>query len=326
MSTSLIVLIPLVLLGVVTALCFVGCALQTISLPPDFTTYSDTTVLGNPNNVAYWPLWEKMDTVKAVDRKGGSDGNYIDPATTPAFYPWPAASVGGAPSAAGQGTLQLGQPGIVIGDFVQPANTPLATCIIVDGAFVNVPFNAAINPTKAFTLEAWVQVGWFDTDPFAFRAVMDCRNESPGQGFALYAAPAIGQSSDYHWQAFIGNGGAGGSFTTVTSADPIALMNAEPGPVYLAVTFDGQTLLLFVNGVESAKISPATYVANTSQPLWIGAGASFLPRRTQMQMPGTLSSPVFPWVGAIQDVALYNTALGGDVILTHFHNGGGNNP
>jgi Concanavalin A-like lectin/glucanases superfamily len=330
MSASSIVLIPIVLLGVVTALCFVGCVLNTHGNIPAFMTYSEITVLANPNNVAYWPLWEKLDTDPAVDRKGGNNGNYIDPTTMQKFYPWPSFSIPNPPnpdlfSAAGQGSLQLGQLAIVNGDYVQPANTTQATGMLVNGSFVAVPFNAAINPTPAFTLECWVQVGWFNTDPLAFRAVVDCRNDAPGQGFALYAAPDSDQSGNYHWQASIGNGGAGAAgFTTVTSADPPITLNTEAPPVYLAVTFDGQTLILFVNAQESAKINQATYVANTGQPLWIGAGAPFVPQRPQMM--GTLASPLFPWVGAIQDVAIYNIALDGGVILKHFDNGSGTNP
>jgi hypothetical protein len=335
MSASSVVLIPIVLFGVVTALCFVGCVLNThgSGLPPSFSTYSEITVLGNLNNIAYWPLWEKADTDPAIDRKGGNNGNYIDPATAPAgLYPWPAFSIPNPPnpdllSAAGQGSLQLGQLGIVTGDYVQPADTTQATGMLVNGAFVAVPFNAAINPTPAFTLECWVAVGWFDTDPLAFRAVVDCRNDSPGQGFALFAAPDSDQSGNYHWQAFIGNGGAGAAgFTSVTSTDPPITLNTEAPPVYLAVAFDGQTLILFVNGQESAKINQATYVANASQPLWIGAGAPFVPQRTPQTMPGVLGSPLFPWVGVIQDVALYDVALDGGVILTHYHNGTGTNP
>jgi hypothetical protein len=337
MSASLIVLIPIVLLGVVTALCFVGCVLNTHGLPPSFTAYSSTTVLGNVNNVAFWPLNETADSQPAHDLKGGNNGKYIDPNTAPSgFYPWPPFSIPDPPnpdivSAAGQGTITFGLAGIVTGDFgVQ--GTSQTTCIVVEGAVV--PVKPVINPTS-FTLEAWVRVDWSSTDPLAFRAVVDCRNDNPGQGFALLAAPDTDQSGNYHWQAFVGNGGSDpNSFTTVTSADPpIALStNVETGGTtfYLAVTFDAGTniLLLFVNGQEVGKTTPATYVPNASQPLWIGAGAPFVQQRGSPPPPppGTPASPLFPWVGVIQDVAIYNIALNGDVIATHFDNGNGNNP
>jgi hypothetical protein len=337
MSASLIVLVPIVLLGVVTALCFVGCVLHTYGLPPSFTAYTSTTVLGNVNNVAFWPLNEMADTDPAHDLKGGNDGKYIDPNTAPSgFYPWPSFSIKNPPnpdavSAAGQGTLTFQQPGIVNGDFGQQG-TAQQKCVVVNGAFVAVPFNAAINPAS-FTLECWVQVGWSSTDPLAFRAVVDCRNDNPGQGFALFAAPDADQSGNYHWQAFIGNGGSDpNSFTAVISADPPIVLNNDPESggttFYLAVTFDAvnNILLVFVNGQEAGKTTPATYIPNTSQPLWIGAGAPWVTQRAPQTMPGTVTSPLFPWVGAIQDVALYSVALNGDVIATHFDNGNGTNP
>jgi hypothetical protein len=84
-------------------------------------------------------------------------------------------------------------------------------------------------------------------------------------------------------------------------------------------------LILFVDGEQRGpKVTAATYAANTAQPLWIGAGAPYVPLRPQA--PGVLAGPLFPFEGAIQDVAIYNTALTSDVILTHYHNGNGTNP
>jgi hypothetical protein len=62
-------------------------------------------------------------------------------------------------------------------------------------------------------------------------------------------------------------------------------------------------------------------VPNTTKPLWIGAGVPCVPLRPQAL--GVLAGPLFPFVGAIQDVAIYNAALASDVILTHYQNGNG---
>ena len=129
MSASLVVLLPVILLGIVTTLCFAGCGFSGPNLPV-FTTYSDTTVLANPSVVAYWPLGEAADNVPAVDRTANPDnGQYIDPATTPAIYPWPASTLEDPPgpsvqSAAAPGSIAFAQPGIVAGDTVQPGNDP----------------------------------------------------------------------------------------------------------------------------------------------------------------------------------------------------------
>jgi hypothetical protein len=337
LSAPLIILVPFGLLAIVGLLCFVGCSFQPGAALPLWTTYTDGTVLANPAVVAYWPLGEVADTDPAVDRVAGHNGNYVDGATVPSLYPWPAYSVPNPPgpdvqSAAAPGTLALGQPGIVQGDSIQPGNQfdVRTDCIVVNGGYVNITFNAAFNPPTSFTIEAWVRVDWDANAPHAYRSVLDSRDTAAGgTGFAVYAKADDNMPGIYHWEAAIGNGGTGGAaFTLVPSDDPpITLYDSSlPAGVtyHLAVTFDGpsQTLILYVDGEQRGpKITPASYVPNTTQPLWIGAGGSYLPLRPQG--PGVVASPLFPYDGAIQDVAVYNAALTSDVVLLHYHNGNG---
>jgi hypothetical protein len=341
MSASLVVLLPVILLAIVTLLCFVGCGFsgQATGLSP-FTKYSDATVLANPAVVAYWPLREAGDNVPAADRTPNpNNGQYIDPTTLPAIYPWPAFSIDNTPnpniaSAAAPGSIVFAQPGIVPGDTIQPGNQLNARtpCLVVNGCYVNVPFNAKINPTTSFTVEAWVRVDWDKNAPHAWRAVLDARDFNPCRGFAIIAKADDNQPGIYHWLAVIGNGGTGAAgFTSATSDDPPIILNDPSLPngvtYHLAVTYDGpsQTLILFVDGEQRGpKINPATYVPNTTKPLWIGAGVPYVALRPQA--PGVLAGPLFPFVGAIQDVAIYNAALTSDVILTHYHNGNGTDP
>jgi hypothetical protein len=341
MSASLVVLLPVILLGIVGGLCFVGCGFSPSGLgAPAFTKYSDTTVLANAAVVAYWPLSETGDSLPAGDRAPNpDDGQYIDPTTLPAIYPWPDFSIGNAPgpnveSAAAPGSIAFAQPGIVAGDAVQPADDPgvRTPCVVVNGAYVNVPFNAKINPPTSFTLEAWVRVDWDKNAASAWRFVLDARTFDPCTGFAIIARADDGQPGIYHWMAIVGNGGTGtAGFTIAVSDDPPITLNDLSMPAgvtyYLAVTFDGpsQTLILFVDGEQRGpKINPAVYVPNTTSPLWIGAGAPYVPLRPQA--PGVVGGPLFPFVGAIQDVAVYNAALASDVILRHYHNGNGIDP
>ncbi len=333
MSVGLIILIPLVLLAIVGLLCFAGCGFQGAALP-FWSTYTDDTVLANPAVVAYWPLGEIADTDPAVDRKAQRNGSYVDGVTAPSLYPWPAFSVPNPPgsdiqSAAGLGTLALGQPGLLEGDAIQPPDEFFhrTHCIVVNGGYVSVPFNAAINPPTSFTIEAWVRVDWNKDAPHAYRSVLESRDV--GTGFAIYAKADDNLPGIYHWEAAIGNGGSGaGAFTVATSDDPPITLDDASLPAgityYLAVTYDGpsQALILYVDGEQrGAKVTPAVYVPNTTQPLWIGAGGSYRPLRPQG--PGVVASPLFPFVGAIQDVAVYNAALTSDVILLHYHNGNG---
>jgi hypothetical protein len=93
--------------------------------------------------------------------------------------------------------------------------------------------------------------------------------------------------------------------------------------VYLVLTYDSssQTLTLFVNNEQAGEITSA-YAPNATQPMWIGAGSPYIPRRTQPAGPDP-ASPLFPFVGAIQDVAIYNVVLDSVAMDTHFSNGKG---
>jgi hypothetical protein len=333
MTVTLLVAIPLALLGVVALLAFAGCVLPAYEYVEDFKKYSDETVLANAHCVAYWPLRETKDTDPAADLKGTNPGAYVDPTTAstvfppPAdIYPWPAVSVPDMPqpdeSAAADGTLNMGQPGLLNGDLV-PDTDNRTTCIQVDGAFVSVPFNAVINPAS-FTIEVWVRVDWHpNTDPAAFRAVLDCRETANGgKGFSLFA------NEENVWEVRVGNGSTGASEFTILQADkPIVFGTPDDHlTFYLAVTYDAatQALVLFVDGGLSAAVSTA-YVPNTSSALFIGAGMPFLPLRPPQPPlpPDTLAGPLFPFKGEIQCVALYDAALDLITISNHKANGDG---
>src|SRR4051794_12595648 len=147
MSTSLIVLIPVILLGIVGMLCFVGCILPVGGLGPEFNTYTPM-ILSTKDIIAYWPLKEGSDAMPASELVFNNAGTYIDKFTakTDTVYPWPQFSVpnGANPpvlsaAAAGadeMGDLKLGQPGIVRGDVVPPLSSPLPpACMEVNGCF-----------------------------------------------------------------------------------------------------------------------------------------------------------------------------------------------
>jgi hypothetical protein len=335
MSASLVVLLPVILLGIVSLFCFVGCAFQTHGLAPSFTQYSSTTVLGNPAVVAFWPLNEANDTLPAADLTPNPDnGQYIDPNTLPAIYKWPDYMVPESPttnleSAAGSGTISFAQPGIVTGDYgvnnTDSDTSAASTCVVVNGCYVNVPLASKINPATSFTVEAWVRVDWTKDDPHAWRAVLDARDSDPATGFAILAKADDNAPGIYHWVAILGSGTG---FTIAESADPPITLNTSTSgggtSYYLAATYDGpsQTLTLYVDGLPSGPgATSAVYVPNTTKPLWIGAGAPFVPMRPQAV--GVVASPLFPFVGALQDVAIYNTALSAPVIQTHLLNGNG---
>jgi hypothetical protein len=330
MSMSLVVLLPLILLGIVGTLCFVGCGLSTHGLSDPFSSYTNTTV-GDGRCIGYWPLKEKMDTDPAIDLISGNNGSYIDQNTRPALYPWISYNVpnGANPdvlSAAGAGTIMTGQPTILSGDTDLPVGTGDTVppgCVVVDGSYVEVLWNDKFIPKQSFTVEAWVRPDWSVNDPNADRFVLDLRDNNPGTGFALFAQADLNQPGVYRWVALIGNGGMGADGFTPVTADAVKLGSADP--VYLALTYDAsnQTLTFFVNGgVDGVGVQvTSAYVPTTTQPLWMGAGAPFVDRRPQPA--GTLGSPLFPFVGALQDVAIWGIALKNDDIQRRTRNGNG---
>ncbi len=341
------ILIPVVMLGIVGMLCFVGCVLPVEGLASPFDEYSTKTVLGDTAVMAYWPLNDQHTSADnpapAVELKSKIPSSYIDMATAPDLYQWPPFTIQnpGSPdvksAAAGFGSIMFNQPGIVPGDAVVPAlPAVIQPCVVVNGCYVEALFDPRFVPQGSFTVEAWVRVGWSksnpddpnDPNPDAWRFVLDMRDLNPGRGFGLFAKTEDDQSGNYRWAGIVGNGGAGAAgFTILPSSDTITLVSGgtPPKPVYLALTFDGTTLTLFVDG-EMKGSMPATYSPNTVQPVWIGAGAPFVTRRSPQLPAGTLGSPLFPFVGAMQDVAIYSAKLEPEDIRRHFNNGNGSNP
>jgi hypothetical protein len=338
MSASLVVLLPVLLLGIVSIFCFVGCAFQTGGLGIPFTQYSTLTVLGNKDLVAYWPLNDAIvggaDPVNAKDLGPDPDpGEYIDFKNAPtAQYPWPVYSLPNPPnpdvqSAAAPGSIAFEQPGIVAGDTVPPANNVRTDCVVVNGGFVSAP-NVTKFKLTSFTIEAWVRVDWDATATQAWRFVVDGRDFNPCTGFGIFAMADANQPGVYHWQAMVGNGGVdtdGSGFTFLPVDDtPITLngppdSDSESGPTiyYIALTYDGQQLILYVDGEQRSTLSSAVYVANITQALLIGVGYPLV-SFSEPQPPGV---PLFPFNGAIQDVAVYKAALSSTAIAGNYKNG-----
>ena len=73
--------------------------------------------------------------------------------------------------------------------------------MVVNGAYVEAPWNDKFIPQTSFTVEAWVRVDWTADDPHAFRFVVDLREISPATtGFGLCAKPVDDQPGLYQWR------------------------------------------------------------------------------------------------------------------------------
>jgi hypothetical protein len=82
---------------------------------------------------------------------------------------------------------------------------------------------------------------------------------------------------------------------------------------HLVATFDGATLMIFVNGVLSAQ---------TPIPAMSAFAASVSPTPLSFGIASVGTPPTqFPFNGEIQDVAFYSAALDGATIMNHFNIG-----
>jgi Concanavalin A-like lectin/glucanases superfamily len=302
MSASLLLLISIGVAAVVWSACFVGC----LSEPPppisDYYLYQNT-VTSTPGLVAFWPLDDTSGTV-AVDLAANHfNGTYTTGPDVPTYN-------AAQQSDASPGTFALNQTNIVAGDTANGNPATPNPCVYFDGGYVSVPWQPSLGPVQ-FTLEAWVVPNWTLADAQAnpsFRAVIDSASDAAGMftGFALYASP------DNLWTATIGIGSQNATATTGNNQTIV-----QGSLYFLVVTYDGSTLTLWVNPVDTTQPPDGSVAASGYAsvgppiPLYIGTGRPDLP------------TPLFPFNGSIQDVAVYKVVLDGKTIETHYLNGSG---
>lgn len=318
MTASLLVFVPVALLVLVAAFRFVGCVkldTQGTGFPP-YTDYSGKDVKGNTDCVAFWPLDDKPGQNKAADIVGNNTGTYRDKSSDPSLYKIPAGELGPTThQAEATGFLEIGAPGIVSGATVaphDPSNRVFATCMKVDGAFVEVAPNSTTNPEAPFSVEFWAKPEWSADGPPATRMVIDSRDvtDTSRSGFSIRVND-VGL-----WEAALGVGTVS---TVVLTAGIVDLSAAS----HVVLTCDGTSARLFVNGTPGPAMTLAPgFVPNTTQRLIIGAGGAYLPDRTAMDQVNAF--PFLPFNGKIQCVAIYNKVLSDGTISAHHEHGLGN--
>ena len=156
-----------------------------------------------------------------------------------------------------------------------------------------VPYSASLNP-PAFTAEAWFKpdlaLASADT-----KAALSCADITGNRaGWLIYQT-----GNGWNLRMYNQNG-------TTTSLNITGGTTAVPGTWYhVAVTFDGTTATVYVNGVASTNDVPTGYVPGTAGPLTVGVR----------------SDNAFFWQGAADEVALYPAALSPARILAHYQAG-----
>lgn len=317
MSTTLLFLVPIGVLAVVWSLCFVGCILPTSGLP---TPYSNI-ILQETSLVAYWPLSDLKTSTTAQDLSGnGHTGNYTIPPGYPTNNPQSTPLVPNPP------VLNLQQGSIVPGDGFVSGSKNLPFSVDFEGGYVSIPWSTQNSPKLTnFTLEAWVNPHWTEAQSGPFWVVFGAITGNAG--FALSVGPTN------HWEITIGNG------MTTTTVDTMVQVDLGT-TTYVAVTFQSTgpttgmlSLWIDPDSDTSAPPSPAwptspnppptTYVpVDPTQPVtfFIGAGDNEDAQTLRTQSMGA-GAPLYPFLGQIQSVALYSSALQPTDLALHFSDG-----
>jgi hypothetical protein len=309
--TWYLLLAPLALLVVLPLFGFVGCGSfgaadgeiggpNSGEGPPGSNRDYPTTIKNTPGLVAYWRLGEPSSTPvpssggAAKSEVGGFDGDYFK--LTPAAADVPHHS----PSTAG--TISLGvTPGLL-------ELLPSGPCIDVDGGYVHIPADDALNP-PVFTVECWIDFTLSGYPAGNLNNSYYCLVESTGPkngldprstGFGLYLGPKDANTPGYYWQVWMGDGT---QFKQVAVADKQAdlvdLPCCDPAKTgtylrltYLVLTFDGNNVQLFlyrpdigqqlsVPCVQTLTGTLTTFkpntVANGGGDFFIGTGSNLFP-------------------------------------------------
>ncbi len=188
------------------------------------------------------------------------------------------------------GVIQ-GEPGIVGASF-RFSNPGLMVGLF--GSHVNVPFEPALNPNGAFTVELWVKPAQITTDLFCPAAALDLtRNGGNSRlGWVFYQATNT-------WQFRLG--GLDGYTATLSGGS--AQTNVWH---HLAGVYDGANASLYVDGKKVAgPTSAAGFSPNESLPLRLGA--TTIPNRT--------------YDGWVDEAAFYAKALSPATIAAHYSTG-----
>jgi hypothetical protein len=171
------------------------------------------------------------------------------------------------------------------------------------GAPVLVPYNATLNPSGAFTVEAWMRPTVTTDDGAGPCPLFNRKSASPRQGWVFFQrSPGTG------WNFRMYGNGVNTSQTVDLTGGPYVVGQW----VHLAATYDGTTAKLFLNGAEVASGNPTAYQGNSAAAFAVGSYSD---------LSGAGPSYQNPFIGNVDEVALYNSALSGAQLLAHYQNG-----
>jgi hypothetical protein len=319
---------PIAVIAIVALFAFVGCGSfgSTEAVTPK--AYKDDVKDDAP--VMYLRLQEQKPATavpggKAKDEQGSHDGIY---------------ETAGSPLTDDPATLSPAATPILLDIGIGPAllsTDAASTAIRVRGGRVTVASSPALNPVQ-FSFEALVQAEWNLSALGRYYAVVESTDEPPGGsnkskkfGYALYAGPAdpTTPNTPYRWQLWFGNGTTFKQLKEQPFAPPVPPDPPNPGPLveakptYLCVTHGGGDTVLYVYTLErdldwvKYRLVPQAYAPNTTGALTLGMARRF--RSLVAPFPGPAKG-LYPFVGKLQEIAIYNKALTEERITSHAMN------
>jgi len=231
-------------------------------------------------------------------------------ADNPAGY-WRLDTAEPGPDAMGANSGVLGAvgDGTIVGSIALNADTPLVgdanPCFdFTSGGRISIPFDPALVRTNAFSYETWYKE---EVGAGGIRCPLWWRDE-----------PAAGDTRGwvhYMWTDWDPNWGGRGVvfqssdvYTTWNGLGSTALY-AQGEWQHLVCTFDGQAKRVYVNGVLIAVSTTAKLAVKPVQ-----------------RPVTTISSASYPWIGSLDEVAIYTNALPVERVQAHYVAARGENP
>ncbi|MDB6122661.1 MAG: LamG domain protein jellyroll fold domain protein [Pedosphaera sp.] len=175
-----------------------------------------------------------------------------------------------------------------------------------------VPYNAALNPNGSFTIETWLKPTLQGNLGNAQAPLNNQYDDGSGNrfGWDFFQRAAATQTPDgngpgYSFRMFNGTAGSGAKLFNITGG-----LYQVGAWSHLVAVYDASvpSATLYLNGVQVAQSTThnGSYASNPSSPLSIGG----YPDGTQN-----------PFIGSMDEVALYTNALTAAQVLDHYQNG-----
>src|SRR5207244_1800692 len=122
---------------------------------------------------------------------------------------------------------------------------------------VTVPSTATLNPTAGLTLEAWV-------------------NPQSYNGWGGFIGKAYGSTNQYLLRNYSNTGRVDFEVYTGTAWQICTTGVSDVTPIgtwtHVAATYDGATMLIYLNGVQKCSFATTGAIATGSAPLYLGRG------------------------------------------------------